>query len=507
MRAHLPTLEYSGYHSSLMADRTCAPPAHDLTPAPLASTRLLQLAFRLAIVVVDAAITVYVFSLVLLLATGGVNLGVVSVQGAAKPLFVLLLLVPLRLSMAARSWLSDLARTATGHAKRAWQWARPHITDAVIDVAFAIVIVRSASLAVGFLANLVLDTARPRGFELLFSYNRFAEVFGAWDSGWYWDIATRGYHFSSEGQSSVAFFPLYPMLMRAFAAPFGGGEGATWLAGVLISLVAYAFGLLALHRLTARMSGSREIARRTVLCVAVFPWSLFYGRVYAESLFLLTSVLAVGRAYEGRWQAAGWWGALATLARPNGILIGLPLALLALRGTPNPRRVVSRWLALAPVPAAMLGYCAYVYTLTGDPLGWMSAQAHWGYSLGHPPWQQLLRIVTSLVEQGPYGYFFTSDIAVFELLHGLTAMIFLILTPAVFRRFGLAMGAYVLASLLVPLSSNTLEGLGRYASVLFPVFMLIGSQPSARLHEAIVMICLVFRTLLVTFFVTWQLIY
>ena len=61
--------------------------------------------------------------------------------------------------------------------------------------------------------------------------------------------------------------------------------------------------------------------------------------------------------------------------------------------------------------------------------------------------------------------------------------------------------------LLVPLSSNALEGLGRYASVLFPVFMLVGSTTSLRVHEAIVIVCLVFHTLFVCFFVTWQPIY
>jgi hypothetical protein len=155
----------------------------------------------------------------------------------------------------------------------------------------------------------------------------------------------------------------------------------------------------------------------------------------------------------------------------------------------------------------MVAYCAYVYTLTGNPLGWMAAQVHWGYSLGHLPWQQLLRMIGELVEYGPYDYFFISDIAAFELLHGIPALIFLALTPAIFRRLGAAMGSYVLVSLLVPLSSNTLEGLGRYASVLFPVFMLAGSMMPPRVYEGIVIVSVVFRTLLVSLFVTWHPVY
>jgi hypothetical protein len=42
-------------------------------------------------------------------------------------------------------------------------------------------------------------------------------------------------------------------------------------------------GLAVLHRLTERMLGGREIARRTVLYVAVFPFAYFFTQVYTES--------------------------------------------------------------------------------------------------------------------------------------------------------------------------------------------------------------------------------
>ncbi len=457
--------------------------------------------------ILDVLITVYAIALALILVTGGVNLGILSIHEAAKPLLILLFVIPLRLALGGRSWLADLTQAAANPLRALWAQSLARLPPAVLDTLFAFIVIRAASLPAGFLANLVLEPTRERGFPMPFRYEKFAEIFVAWDSGWYWDIARRGYYFSPDAQSSIAFFPLYPMLMRAVAAPFGGGESATWIAGIAISFLACALAFVAIHRLTEKIFGSREIARRTVLYVAVFPWSLFLTRVYAESLFLLLSVLAVSRAYDGKWARAGLWGALATLARPNGILIGLPLALLALKDRPAPGTLASRWATLVPIPAALAGYCAYVYTLTGDPLGWLSAQEHWGYSLGHPPWQQLLAMVAGLVEYGPYGYFLASTMAPFEVLHGMPALLFLVLTPAIFRRLGPAMGTYVLVSLLVPLSSNTLEGLGRYVSVLFPAFMLAGSMATARVHEAIVIVSLVFRTLLVVLFVTWHPIY
>ena len=466
-----------------------------------------EVARHLAVPILDALITAYGIALALIFITGGVNLGILSVHEAAKPLLVLLAVVPLRVVLGGRSWLTGLTETAIARARLAWVESRPRLPPSATDALFAFSITTLVSLPAGFLAHLILEPAGTRGFSLPVQYGRFVEIFAAWDSGWYWDIARRGYYYAADGQSSIAFFPLYPLLIRWCAAPFGGGDGATWITGILVSATAFLLALVALHRLTEKVCGNRETARRTVLYVAVFPWSLFFTRVYAESVFLLVSVLAVSRAHDGRWWQAGWWGALATLARPNGILIGLPLALLALRDRPEPREAIGRWARLAPIPAALAGFCGYAYTLSGNPFGWMAAQAHWGYSLGHPPWQQLQRLLDDVLQLGVYDYLLASKTAPFELLHGAAALIFLALVPLIFRRLGAAFGMYVLVSLLVPLSSNTLEGLGRYASVLFPAFMAVATLASPRAHEAILVASLVFGGVVAALFVTLQPIY
>jgi hypothetical protein len=215
-------------------------------------------------------------------------------------------------------------------------------------------------------------------------------------------------------------------------------------------------------------------------------------------------VLAISRAHDGQWARAALWGALAALTRPNGILIGLPLALMALRDCPSIRVLVPRCAPLLLLPAAVAGYSAYVYSLAGDPFAWLSAQAHWHYSVGNLPWRQVVRIVSTFFGQGPYDYFFTSPAATFELLHGVTGLAAVAVTPFVFKRLGMAMGTYVLVSLLVPLSGSSPAGWGRYIAVMFPCFMLIGSLVSSRALEAIVIVCMVFRTLVACFFVTWQ---
>jgi hypothetical protein len=454
-------------------------------------------------VVLDLLIAAYALGLAVILVTGGVDLGVVSLNQAAKPILVLAIVIPLRVTLGERSWLLEMARRAVP-----WRLtpirslALARVPPGVVDVAFALFATWAATFFIAFIANLLFSPSRVRAFTMPFRREKFAEIFAAWDSGWYFDIASRGYYFNADGQSSIAFFPLYPMMMRGVAWPFGGTDKAIWAAGIVVSCVAFALALIAVHRLTQQVFDDREAARRAVLYLALFPFSLFLTRVYADSVFLLTSVLAVSRAYDGRWWRAGMWGALATIARPNGILVGLPLALLALGGRPAARELASRFTALLLVPVALAGYCAYVYGLSGDPLAWLSSQAHWGYSLGHPPWEQLLKMIARIVKYGFYDYFFVSKMAAFDLFHGVAALIFLALTPAIFKRLGVAMGAYVLVSLLVPLSSNALVGIGRYSAVLFPAFMLVGSLESPRLHEAILISASLFLALFVCLFVT-----
>lgn len=457
-------------------------------------------------IALDVAIALYGAALIVVLASGGVNLGWLSVREAAKPILVLWLLVPIRLAIRPYSW-------PPRRAERIWASVAPRlrvvadrVPAAVRDAAFAFVVTRLAAFAVGFLVNLLFPATRLRPFALPFRQTTFAETFAAWDSGWYFDIANRGYYYSADGQSSVAFFPLYPMGMRAVAWPFGSSEMALWGAGIVISCAAFLAGLIVLHRLTERLFNDREVARRTVLYVAVFPFSFFMTSVYPSSLFFLLTVLAVSAAYGSRWWLAGLCGGLATLTRPHGILIGIPLVIMAVQAG-GARPTLRRIITLAPIPLAFVGYSAYVDSLAGRPLAWLTSQNRWGYSLGHPPWEQLLGLIASVERYGFYDYFFTSGMAPFRLFHGATALFMLAIVPSVFKRLGVPLGAYVLVSLIIPLTGNALEGNGRYAAALFPLFMVLGTVRSSRVHEALLIVCSLFLALFVGLFVTWHPIY
>src|SRR5262249_5298070 len=89
---------------------------------------------------------------------------------------------------------------------------------------------------------------------------------------------------------------------------------------------------------------------------------------------------------------------------------------------------------------------------------------------GGQPWLAPLALARALLTH-PYVYLTSSPVAVYDTLYGVTALLFVAATPMVWRRFGAAYGLFMALNLYVPLSTGTFEGLGRYCSVLFPMFV------------------------------------
>lgn len=460
--------------------------------------------------VLDLAIVVTVGATLAFILCGPVETWLFSIKSASKPLLQAFVLGSLRSGIRRHSWLTaslaaSCAAATNAHRRlaRGSAWA-PALTDAAI----AVVSTRLATKAVAFAANLAFPTLIQRSMVPPFDAARFAETFAAWDSAWYLDIAQTGYAFRPDSQSNIAFFPLYPMLIRTLAVPFGGTERAAWLSGIAISYVCFFAALVLLHRLTAHMVGRREAARRAVLYAAVFPFSFPFTRIYTESLFLLVSVAAVWLAVRGRWSWAGVCGGLAALTRPNGILIAIPLGLMALQSGGGVKMMSRRVAALQTIPAALGAYCLFALTLSGDPLAWLNAQRHWGYSIGHAPWAIMQSTLETIEAQGLYAYLVSSEGGIYGLSHALIGLAVIALIPSIFSRLGPALGCYVAAGILIPFSSNALEGIGRYASTLFPVFMYLGATVrSRRLHEALLVGASLWLALNIALFVTQRPVY
>ncbi|HXY93749.1 MAG TPA: hypothetical protein VEP49_14805, partial [Acidimicrobiia bacterium] len=148
---------------------------------------------------------------------------------------------------------------------------------AIAYIAIAIVLTAVGALAV----NLA-------GADSTFSFpGRY--VVGGWcrfDCGWYMRIADHGYSYTPGVQSSVAFFPGYPLVARPLARAIDNTPVAlivvTWISG-LAALMLFA------HWCARRFD--RRTALLAVACLALYPYGWFlYGAGYADALFLAFAI-------------------------------------------------------------------------------------------------------------------------------------------------------------------------------------------------------------------------
>ena len=301
-----------------------------------------------------------------------------------------------------------------------------------------------------------------------------------WDSVWYLTIADSGY---GESSARAAFFPLYPVLVRGVGTAFGGSHGALLVASFLVSLAAFVAALTLLYRLTELELG-RQLARPTLLLLAVFPAAVFFGAPYSESLFLLLAVGAFYAARTDRWAWAGACAGLASATRSAGLLLVLPLALIWWQSRPR-RATDAAWLLLAPV--GMAAYAAWLGLVEGDALRFLDVQEAWSRHLAVPltgAWDGFVAAVDGvrqLASGSRTPVYFESAAGDPFRIAAINIMLFATLVYAVaacvgvFRRLPRAYGVWVAASLVLPLTfpvtPQPLMSLPRFVSVLFPIFM------------------------------------
>jgi hypothetical protein len=365
---------------------------------------------------------------------------------------------------------------------------------------------RAMVLLVGMLAVAMIGFREDVRPPWRMHANEFLNLPARWDTGWYVGIAAEGYRWMparTEVQQNIAFFPAYPMLMR-YTSLFLGRELA-WT-GVAISWVAFGWALVYLFRFT-RERFDEDVGGAAAMLLATYPFALFFSTAYTEALFLLCLVGACYHFERDELWRAGAWGLVAGLSRPNGCLLSVVLALIAVRPLWPPAHAtrgewsrVARRLAVAALPGiGMLLYSAYIYALTGHPLRWAMQNAAWG---------RVYRGFDSLVldHAGVLGdaiFRFGSEATVDALQ--MAAVLFVLLAAwPVSRRVGLAYAVLILINVIPPLLMGGLLSMGRVTSVLFPAFIWLGMVVPAAHRTMWVVAFAMLQALCAAVFFTWR---
>jgi Gpi18-like mannosyltransferase len=377
--------------------------------------------------------------------------------------------------------------------------ASPGIESRIFIAALAF---RLVSALIGYAANVSLPHYQDQGFSVFARQDHpFWDAFARYDSGHYHAIASRGYAYGGVGRNNLAFFPAYPLLMRAGGSILGGRQQDYYFAGILISWLAFAAAMTVLYRL-ALLDLPRAAAVRAICYAAVFPFAYFFGMVYSESLYLLALVTAVYALRTRRWLAAAAAGAVVTATRVTGITAAPGLAWLA--WTDSAGDASTRAKALLAVSACLVGigaYSAFNASISPSPFTWYDSITFWNYHPGGNPFGQLGGLLRALLTR-PYQFLTTEAMAPYDTLNASAALLCLALVPFAWKRFNGGYALIVLAALLVPLSSGQFEGLGRYSSVQFPIFLALASVRRMPVHVLVFTIFAMLYVVCLSLFVT-----
>jgi hypothetical protein len=321
------------------------------------------------------------------------------------------------------------------------------------------------------------------------------ESFANWDGRWYINIVEHGYLYNPATPSSVAFFPLYPLLGRGVVELTGL---RTDLALLLVShlCLATAFVLLAVY-LRERFSNAREpLAEFTLLALALFPTTVFFRMAYTESLFLCLLVLFL-YALERRWPLAviALIVGTATASRATGVGLLPPFALHVWQRSSSARQGAGRLLWLVPLACwGIAGWMLYQQVVFGDALVFAKTQANWRVRpvVEAAPladkWASLLSFepIWSVFDPSSSAYWATPEPPSLPPLFSLQFANPLYFAFAVgvttlgWTRGWLRSSEVVLvaALLLIPYVASSYEmhmaGAARFAAVVLPVYVVLG---------------------------------
>ncbi len=343
-----------------------------------------------------------------------------------------------------------------------WFWRVVLIPFAIVRLALLLV----AYLSQNFLVNPGYGNlgVTGRGWETNPLW--FLDIWARWDSHWYISIMEYGYQVQGKIDavpSNLAFYPMYPYIVKILTWPFFGRfgtEGVLLVGGILVSNAFLLGALFLFYKLMMFEHGDESLAERGILYLLVFPTAFYFSSVFTESTFLFFAIASFYAARKGRWLLCGIMAACLSLSRPLGVSAVASLGVIYLESVGwNLRKIRADilWLGLAPL--ALLGYMASLYPLTKDFLAIFHAQGAWHRSFTWP-WETFI-----------HGFWYYPYVSPID--QAFIALFLVLCVIALFKLPSLSYGLYGLVFLVPVLFTGTVQSTTRFCSILFPGFMLL----------------------------------
>ena len=199
--------------------------------------------------------------------------------------------------------------------------------------------------------------------------------FFVFDAQWYVRLAEHGYPTAAlHIKSTLGFFPLYPLVIRAVSVVF---LLSVPLAALVTAVTGGLVAAVLVHRLATSWWGEAT-GRWATLIFCLFPGSIVFSLGYSECLTIPLALGCLLALRSRRWWLAGLLAGLATAVEPvAAVLIVVCLAASAqqLRSRGWGDRAARRSI-VAPLlaPLGIGGFAVFLWAWTGTPFATYIAQ-------------------------------------------------------------------------------------------------------------------------------------
>lgn len=326
----------------------------------------------------------------------------------------------------------------------------------------------------GFAIGVFEFTDKP-GFKP--NYSGLISTLKKNDAFWYEQIALKGYPVISnkldlgysEGsefkQSEWAFFPFYPFLIKILTYIPGVDTNLSFL---LISLSLSMLGFVLFYVFLEDYFDKQGEALFITLLFITFPFHYYFSVFYTEAVFFCFLMGSFVSIQQKKYWLTSLLIIPLTLIRPNGIILLIPLYLFMLekegllKSGFSMKKIfqkenIFRSVYFLTGPVVFLLYGIYQLEMTGEFFAFSIAQAGW--------YREFMFPLLALFREGNLANQFNSFYTI----------LFILIAAFSWKKFPLSLNILIWLSLLLPLTSGSVQSMPRFISLIFPFSILIGS--------------------------------
>ena len=300
------------------------------------------------------------------------------------------------------------------------------------------------------------------------------EIWNRWDAVNYIKLAQYGYSTADQRKPLMVFYPLFPWTLR-FCSIITGDYLVSAI--IISTLASLAVGIF-LRRLV-QLDYSRQVARRAVWFLFIFPTSYFLHVGYTESLFLMLVLGCVLAARRQRWLLAGVLGGLSCLTRGSGLVLLPALVVEAAQQYSTARRFQWRWLWIGVVGLGFGGYLLLNKLVAGDAFAFLQIRFEFYRISLAWPWTAVREAIGSMNRTPSQA----------EII-GMQEFLFIVLgfacTLLSWVKLRPIYSVWMTGNWLLVTSVSFVSSMPRYTLTMFPIYFLFALLAARRVWFAVI---------------------